>query len=241
MATVVSEIVNKGVTFQSSYVTTDLCAPSRSSLLAAKYSHTTGVHDNGGTDGGFAAFNDASTLPVWLKAAGYHTGIYGKYINGYASAVPYQAPGWDEWHVFKDVAYFNYTLVENGAQNAFGSADTDYSTDVLCAKAVQFIHDSAGGPPFFLYFAPKAPHAPAPPRRGTPAASAASRPGARRTTTRPTSPTSRRGCRRSRPGARPSRRTPTRSISTARDAAGGGRGGRALIQALRDIVRTTIR
>ncbi|TMB54930.1 MAG: sulfatase [Deltaproteobacteria bacterium] len=163
MPTIASEIVNKGVTFQNSYVTTDLCAPSRSSLLAAKYSHTTGVHDNGGTDGGFAAFNDASTLPVWLKAAGYHTGIYGKYINGYASAAPYQAPGWDEWHVFKDVAYFNYTLVENGAQNAFGSADTDYSTDVLCAKAVQFIHDSAGGPPFFLYFAPKAPHAPATP------------------------------------------------------------------------------
>ncbi len=165
MPTIASEIVNKGVTFQNSYVTTDLCAPSRSSLLAAKYSHTTGVHDNGGTDGGFAAFNDASTLPVWLKAAGYHTGIYGKYINGYASAAPYQAPGWDEWHVFKDVAYFNYTLVENGAQNAFGSADTDYSTDVLCAKAVQFIHDSAGGPPFFLYFAPKAPHAPATPAR----------------------------------------------------------------------------
>ncbi len=163
MPTVVNELVNKGVTFQNSYVTTDLCAPSRSSLLAAKYSHTTGVHDNGGTDGGFIAFDDTSTLPVWLKAAGYHTGIYGKYINGYGSHAPYQAPGWDEWHVFKDVAYFNYTLVENGAQNMFGSADTDYSTDVLRDKAVQFIHDSAGGPPFFLYFAPKAPHAPATP------------------------------------------------------------------------------
>jgi arylsulfatase A-like enzyme len=163
MPTVVNEIVNKGVTFANSYVTTDLCAPSRSSLLAAKYSHTTGVHGNGGTDGGFDAFDDSSTLPVWLKAAGYHTGIYGKYINGYAPAAPYQAPGWDEWHVFKNVAYFNYTLVENGAQNAFGSADADYSTDVLRDKAVQFIHDAAGGPPFFLYFVPKAPHAPATP------------------------------------------------------------------------------
>ncbi len=163
MPTVVNELVNKGVTFQNSYVTTDLCAPSRSSLLSAKYSHTTGVHDNGGPDGGFTAFDDASTLPVWLKAAGYHTGIYGKYINGYGPAAPYQAPGWDEWHVFKDVAYFNYTLVENGVENAFGSADTDYSTDVLRDEVVQFIHDAAGGPPFFLYFAPKAPHAPATP------------------------------------------------------------------------------
>ncbi len=163
MPTVVSEIVNKGVTFENGYVTTDLCAPSRASLLAAKYAHTTGVHDNGGSDGGFAAFDDASTLPVWLKAAGYRTGIYGKYLNGYGPSAPYQAPGWDEWHVFKQVNYFNYTLVENGAQNAFGSADTDYSTDVLRDKAVQFIHDSAGGAPFFLYFAPKAPHAPATP------------------------------------------------------------------------------
>jgi N-acetylglucosamine-6-sulfatase len=100
---------------------------------------------------------------VWLKAAGYRTGIYGKYINSYAPYAPYQAPGWDEWHVFVNPAYFNYTLVENGVENSFGSADTDYSTDVLRDKAVQFIHDSAGGPPFFLYFAPKAPHAPATP------------------------------------------------------------------------------
>src|SRR5262249_48423712 len=64
MPNVVNELVNHGVTFQNSYVTTALCAPSRSSLLAAKYSHTTGVHDNGGMDGGFQAFDDASTLAV---------------------------------------------------------------------------------------------------------------------------------------------------------------------------------
>ena len=102
MPTVLNEIVNKGVKFQNSFVTTALCAPSRSSLLAAKYSHTTGVHDNGGADGGFGAFDDASTLAVWLKAAGYHTGLYGKYLNGYDTAAPYMAPGWDEWHVVQE-------------------------------------------------------------------------------------------------------------------------------------------
>lgn len=163
MPTVMSEIVNKGVRFQNGFVTTDLCAPSRSSLLTAKYSHTTGVHDNGGTDGGFEAFNDASTIPVWLKAAGYHTGMYGKYINGYNLGAPYIPPGWDEWHAFKNVAYFNYTLEDNGAEVAYGSADTDYSTDVLRDLAVQFIHDAPTDQPFFLYFAPKAPHAPATP------------------------------------------------------------------------------
>src|SRR5215468_5860577 len=135
MPTVMSEIVDKGVSFQNSFVTTDLCAPSRSSLLAAKYSHTTGVHDNGGADGGFAVFNDSSTVAVWLHAAGYHTGIYGKYLNGYGPFAPYQAPGWDEWHVFKNVAYLNYTLAENGTLVSFGSDDADYSTDVLRDKA----------------------------------------------------------------------------------------------------------
>jgi len=163
MPTVMNEIVNKGVRFENSFVTTALCAPSRSSLLAAKYAHTTGVHDNGGSDGGFVAFNDVSTIPVWLKAAGYHTGLYGKYINGYNAAAPYIPPGWDEWHAFKQVNYFDYTLENNGAEVAYGSAETDYSTDVLRDLAVQFIHDAPGEQPFFLYFAPKAPHAPATP------------------------------------------------------------------------------
>jgi N-acetylglucosamine-6-sulfatase len=163
MPTVLHEIVERGVRFRNSFVTTDLCAPSRASLLAAQYAHTTGVHDNGGSDGGFVAFHDASTLPVWLHAAGYHTGLYGKYINGYNAGAPYVPPGWDEWHAFKNVAYFDYTLEDNGSEVAYGSADADYSTDVLRDLAVQFIRDAPTAQPFFLYFAPKAPHAPATP------------------------------------------------------------------------------
>jgi arylsulfatase A-like enzyme len=163
MPTVMHEIVEQGVRFDNGFVTTDLCAPSRSSLLAAKYAHTTGVHDNGGADGGFRAFDDASTLPVWLKAAGYHTGLYGKYLNGYVNGAPYIPPGWDEWHAFKQVDYFNYTLEDNGSEVDYGSADADYSTDVLRDLAVQFIQNAPTDQPFFLYFAPKAPHAPATP------------------------------------------------------------------------------
>src|SRR6202008_1754820 len=46
---------------------------------------------------------------------------------------------------------------------AYGSADTDYPPDVLRDLAVQFINAPAAQQPFFLYFAPKAPHAPATP------------------------------------------------------------------------------
>src|SRR5262249_5137560 len=63
----------------------------------------------------------------------------------------------------KNVASSDYTLVETAPEVAFGSADADYSTDVLRDRAVQFIHDASTQQPFFLYFAPKAPHGPATP------------------------------------------------------------------------------
>src|SRR5262249_42656435 len=120
MQNVTTLLVRKGVLFQNHFVTTALCAPSRSSILAGKYAHTTGVHSNGGTDGGVQAFDDSSTVAVWLKAAGYHTGLFGKYLNGYNTVAPYQPPGWDEWHAFKAPGYFGYHLIENGVDVPYG-------------------------------------------------------------------------------------------------------------------------
>jgi arylsulfatase A-like enzyme len=66
----------------------------------------------------------------------------------------------------KNVAFFNYVMVEpDGAggyvENSYGSAEADYSTDVLREKAKTFISDAvAAGDPFFLYLAFKAPHLP---------------------------------------------------------------------------------
>jgi arylsulfatase A-like enzyme len=63
--------------------------------------------------------------------------------------------------------YYDYVLNENGRGVAYGDAPADYSTSVLTAKAVQFLRRVQQ--PFFLYFAPLAPHLPAtpPPGAGT--------------------------------------------------------------------------
>ena len=58
MPTVHDEIVDKGVTLPERLRDDRLCRPSRSSILPGKYSHTTGVHDNGGSNGGFGVFDD---------------------------------------------------------------------------------------------------------------------------------------------------------------------------------------
>ncbi len=166
-----AELAASGVELPEAFMTTPLCCPSRSSILTGQYSHRTGVYKNGGNNGGADDFDDASTIATWLQSAGYRTSLIGKYLNGYAQLwqngdPPYVPPGWTEWRGMKNVAYFDYTIVEPDGQGGYvevpyGHADADYSTDVLREKAKTFITESVNaGTPFFLYLAFKAPHLP---------------------------------------------------------------------------------
>ena len=166
-------IADQGATCTNFFVNVSLCAPSRSTFLRGQYARNTQVLTNGGDNGGFArAFAvgmEKSTIATWLQAAGYRTGLVGKYLNGYGSpksGAPnaYIPPGWSEWYGGTNVAYYDYTLNENGKLVKYGNGPQDYLTDVLSGKAVDFITRAAANPaPFFLYIAPKAPHGPATP------------------------------------------------------------------------------
>jgi arylsulfatase A-like enzyme len=161
-----------GTSFTRAYATTAVCAPSRASLLTGRYAHNHGVLYNAGPDGGFPAFRgraEPQTVAVWLKAAGYRTGLVGKYLNGYPADSPpeYVPPGWDDWQVqltsYENARYFDYDMNENGRVVSYGARPEDYDSDVLARKAVDFIGRSAGDPerPFFLMVATQAPHGPA--------------------------------------------------------------------------------
>jgi len=155
-------LARHGVTFTDYHVTTPECGPSRASILQGQYSHHTGVVDNFGMHS-FPAFDAGSTLAVWLHDKGYETGIVGKYLNDYTIYGHHQiAPGWDDWQVMDSIpmeAYYGYDLNDNGHLVHYGDAPSDYSTTVLTDKAVSFIKRARK--PFFLYFAPVAPHLPA--------------------------------------------------------------------------------
>jgi N-acetylglucosamine-6-sulfatase len=160
------ELVARGIKFDQGYVTTPLCCPSRSSILTGEYAHHHGVLDNRLPLGGATRFKDSSTIAVWLKQAGYRTALIGKYLNEYNNLTPagYIPPGWDQWNVFYDGTrphrfYQNYDLAENGVINHYGIKIEDFSTDVLADRAVDFIKSSKGKP-FFLLYAPYAPHPP---------------------------------------------------------------------------------
>jgi N-acetylglucosamine-6-sulfatase len=159
-----------GLTFSRAYVTTALCAPSRASILTGQYAHNHGLVYNEPPDGGFPQFQgkDVSTIATWLKAGGYRTALFGKYLNGYPRGAPetYVPPGWDDWfgHLSDLEAgrYYDYWMNDNGAVFRYGSRPDEYSVDVIARRAVDFVQKSAGrSEPFFLYVAPEAPHAPA--------------------------------------------------------------------------------
>ncbi len=155
-------LVDRGVRFTKGFVVNPLCCPSRASILTGQYSHSTGVYDNAGPFGGFKVFDDSSTIATWLDDSGYSTALIGKYINGYnRQQSTYIPPGWDRWVTFAKSGFYNYTLTIDGRTREFGSSPEDYSTDVFADRAASFIRKTDG--PLFLYWAPKAPHAPSTP------------------------------------------------------------------------------
>jgi N-acetylglucosamine-6-sulfatase len=143
--------------FDSYYDNNPLCCPTRATLLSGLYSHHTGVETNLQA----SRFDDSATLATWLGAAGYETGLFGKYLNNYPwqRGTGYVPPGWDRWAAFTpDASYYDYTLVGEEGTAAYGDEPADYSTDVLAGRVDEFIRGA--DQPFFAWFAPYAPHAP---------------------------------------------------------------------------------
>src|SRR5262249_16377988 len=113
-------------------------------------------------------FDDSSALPVWLKSAGYTNALIGKYMNRNDLLAPGIAMGWDEWQTFVEnggegvQVYYDYTLNENGTLVHYDDTPGPYSPDVLRDRTLAFIRGHADQP-FFLVYAPFAPHAEAVP------------------------------------------------------------------------------
>jgi arylsulfatase A-like enzyme len=147
--------------FPNAVVSTPLCCPSRATILSGEYSHHTGVLDNNLGD----LFDETDALPVWLHDAGYFTGLVGKYLNEYPfGRPPYVPPGWDRWFAKLNPSgtstYYGYKVVDQNIPFGTSDAYTEYATDVLSERAVDFVRSAPTDRPYFLAFTPSAPHAP---------------------------------------------------------------------------------
>jgi arylsulfatase A-like enzyme len=165
----------KGMTFRNAFVSDATCAPSRATIMRGQYAHNTHVWANQSADsstvgiGGWHAYrkagNEEDNVATRLRAVGYRTGLFGKYLNYYTNTT-FVPPGWSRWFGTwtPDYRYFDYYVNDDGTIRHYGTRASDYRTDVISRQADAFITNSASrGVPFFAYVAPIAPHEPATP------------------------------------------------------------------------------
>ncbi|MGH2618089.1 MAG: sulfatase family protein [Thermomicrobiales bacterium] len=158
---------DNGTTFPNFFLTTPICSPSRATILTGQYAHNHQVLRNSGKNAGYARFKQRNlgeqSISAALHDVGYRTGLFGKFLNGMPEKgnVP---GGWDQWMATSELTYYRPQMNDNGKERDF-KKKKQYSTDILSARATQFISSTPTETPLFLYFAPKAPHGPSTPAR----------------------------------------------------------------------------
>ena len=115
-----------------------------------------------------SGFSDAEYLPVALQRAGYVTGLFGKFLNCYPSAMwPQKADGswlvpngWDRWVAHKDTPkYYDFPVIEDGVEVfVSGSAPQNYEPYWFRDRLVDWVDQQSE--PWFAYFTPFGPHSP---------------------------------------------------------------------------------
>jgi N-acetylglucosamine-6-sulfatase len=156
------KLVSEGTVFRHAIISDPICCPSRATVLTGKYSHNHGVLANTAPEGGAAKFREAGrdedTIATRLKAAGYRTGYFGKYLNGTSGT--YVPPGWDRWFGFVgDVNESESYDVNSDGQRRTFDRDEHNETALVRDRARTFVENNADTP-WFAIVAPHAPHGP---------------------------------------------------------------------------------
>jgi len=146
-----------GVRFTSGYVSGPYCSPTRAGLLTGHYQTRFG-HEFNPAGGSSGLPLSERTIADRLKAAGYVTGLVGKWHLGAQPEFHPQKRGFDEFYGFLGGAhdYFKSAGILRGAEQV---TELDYTTDAFGREAVAFI-ERHKGEPWFLYLAFNAVHTP---------------------------------------------------------------------------------
>ena len=167
----IDRLAAEGVVFSDGYVTHPFCGPSRAGLMTSRYPARFGMEHNLAytpEDGDHGLPVDEPTFAEGLQAAGYRTGLVGKWQLGAAPPFHPNNRGFDDFYGFLGGAHDYFRVDHRSApgsdfaplNDGFEETEFDgYLTDALTDRAVEFIRADSGAP-FFLYLAYNAPHTP---------------------------------------------------------------------------------
>ncbi|MFT4113131.1 arylsulfatase [Silvibacterium sp.] len=179
----IDKLAADGLRFIDAYAGAPVCAPSRSALMTGQNTGHTRVRDNFALAAGHVGYKgkqeirraslttEDKTVADYLKAAGYRTGLAGKWhLDGYDPAAVPNRHGFDWFRgwltqtgttqgYYPTQWYHNEELIDvpENANDKRGLYETFLVTD----DSLDFLRESAkDDKPFFLYVAYSAPHSP---------------------------------------------------------------------------------
>ena len=159
-------IAQSGIRFTNGYVSCPVCSPTRAGFQTGRYQQRFGHEFNPGpaqmADPNFGLALNEVTIADRLKAAGYTTGLIGKWHLGYTPAYHPMKRGYDEFFGFLGGAH-PYVLNARGGDILRGPdpvEERQYLTDAFGRESVSFIQRHKRDP--FLLVTPfNAVHMPA--------------------------------------------------------------------------------
>jgi arylsulfatase A-like enzyme len=141
----IDRLARDGMRFDRCLVPNSICGPSRATVMTGKYSHLNGFYNN--TNSKFDG--SQTTFPKLLKAAGYQTGIFGKWH------LVTDPTGFDEWHILPGQGvYYNPPMIHNGKP----VKHEGYTTDIITDLSLDWLKSRDRDKPFLLMCQHKAPH-----------------------------------------------------------------------------------
>jgi arylsulfatase A-like enzyme len=169
----IDALAASGLRCTNGYVSAPYCSPSRAGFLTGRYQTRFGHEFNPhvGDEKTLGLPLDQPTIADRLRAAGYATGLVGKWHQGFGAEHQPQARGFDDYFGFL-VGGHNY-LLRKDAEAEFGSAYSHnmiyrgrtvqkldgYTTDLFTDEALAFMGRHKDKP-WFLYLAYNAVHTP---------------------------------------------------------------------------------
>ncbi|MSU26510.1 MAG: sulfatase, partial [Pedosphaera sp.] len=160
-------LAKNGVRFTSGYVSGPYCSPTRAGLMTGRYQTRFGHEFNPGQalspEKKFGLSLNETPLPQKLKAAGYKTGMVGKWHLGDSKEFHPMSRGFDEYFGFLGGAHSYVNLRPAGVNPILRGHEAvdekEYLTDAFKREAVSFI-DRHAKESWFLYLPFNAVHGP---------------------------------------------------------------------------------